>query len=117
MGMGAAALAAGVAYALLYLKLGFGLPCPVRAVTGLSCPGCGVTRMLVNLLRLDVPGAFASNAALLALTPALLAMLAERCVRYVRTGTRRAGAIERALSWPLAGLLLIWGVARNLMGL
>ena len=117
MGTGAAALLIGCAYALFYRGTGLGIPCPFRALTGMKCPGCGVTRMLVSLMRLDVRGAFGYNAALLCMLPALLAMLIERAVTYVRTGRRRAGRIEHALSWPLVGALLIWGVARNVMGM
>ncbi len=37
-----------------YLKLG----CPIRFFTGISCPGCGMSRALVALFRLDFPLAF-----------------------------------------------------------
>lgn len=58
-------LAAGLSLALVsgYLLLctmGFSLPCPVYALTGLYCPGCGVTRMLLALLRLDFAAAGAA---------------------------------------------------------
>lgn len=33
--------------------------CPVRFLTGISCPGCGMTRALVAALRLDFRAAFA----------------------------------------------------------
>lgn len=39
-------------YALLF-ALGF--TCPIKAVTGISCPGCGMTRAYLSLLRLK-PG-------------------------------------------------------------
>lgn len=37
--------------------------CPVRLLFGVPCPGCGVTRAVLSVLRLDLPGAFAYNPA------------------------------------------------------
>ncbi len=38
------------------------LPCPIHAVTGLWCPGCGATRAFGALVRGDIPTALSSNA-------------------------------------------------------
>ena len=38
-----------------------GIGCPLHALTGLPCPGCGATRATLALLRLDLPGALAFN--------------------------------------------------------
>lgn len=35
--------------------------CPVRLVTGYPCPGCGITRAALSLLRLDFAGAATLN--------------------------------------------------------
>ena len=35
--------------------------CPLYALTGLYCPGCGSTRCLYSLVHFDLPGAMAMN--------------------------------------------------------
>ena len=44
--------------ALLYVALeAFGVTCPIRFLTGISCAGCGMSRAWLSLLRLDLAGA------------------------------------------------------------
>ena len=105
---GGVLLAAGLGYALWVGCTGLALPCPFRAATGLLCPGCGVTRLCLALLRGDWGGAWAAN-------PMLLVLLAGGiAVRYVREGRTAGPRWENVLCWILAALLLIWGVVRNL---
>ena len=43
---------------LLLLWCWFGLPCVFRSITGIPCPGCGMTRAWLAALRLDFSAAF-----------------------------------------------------------
>lgn len=43
------------AYAVLFA---LGVTCPIKFVTGVSCPGCGMTRAWLSLLRLDLGAAW-----------------------------------------------------------
>lgn len=36
----------------------FGFGCPIRALTGIPCPGCGMSRAWLAVLRLDFRAAF-----------------------------------------------------------
>ena len=36
----------------------FGIGCPIKFLTGISCPGCGMTRATWKLLTLDLPAAW-----------------------------------------------------------
>ena len=114
LGGGAALLAAGLAYALWVRFTGLALPCPIRAVTGLLCPGCGVTRMCLALLRGDWGAAWDANPALLILLPVLGLLAVRMILRYVREGRPTGPRWENALCWALAALLIVWGVVRNL---
>ncbi|MBU5668713.1 DUF2752 domain-containing protein [Peptoniphilus sp. MSJ-1] len=42
-------------YGTLHL---LGYTCPIKALTGISCPGCGMTRAWIYLLKLDFKTAF-----------------------------------------------------------
>ena len=59
----AAGIGASVAY-LAFLEFAnrdSWIHCPIRALTGHKCPGCGLQTALFDLMHGDVAGAFASN--------------------------------------------------------
>lgn len=101
-----AVLCAGLFYGYVLLPLGFWIPCPFRALTGLRCPGCGVSALCLELLHgRFVPG---YNWGLVLAAPAI-ALLAGR--RWWGCPRRRW---EDVLTWVILGFLLAWGVARNI---
>lgn len=95
-------------------ETGHGIPCIFHAVTGLQCPGCGVTRMLSALLHGDWRGAWESNAAVLTLSPVLAGLVGLSLVRWIRTGSARLPRRADAVTVVCVVLLLLFTVARNL---
>jgi hypothetical protein len=87
-------------------------PCPLHALTGLYCPGCGSTRALHALLHGDVPTALSMNPLLVIALP-LLAAMALNAAGWRPAGTQR---LWRALGQPLPWLVVLLGFAvlRNL---
>lgn len=110
-------LGIGLAYALFCRLTGLAVPCPLHLATGLWCPGCGVTRMSLSLLRLDLMAAWRANPGLLLLSPVLALLSLRLAARYVRTGAARLTGRENALVWCMAVLMLAYGVIRNLPAL
>lgn len=53
-----AALAAGLVAAAYFVMASFGVTCPIKALTGISCAGCGMTRAWLCALKGDFAGAF-----------------------------------------------------------
>lgn len=86
--------------------------CVFHVLTGLYCPGCGMTRALHALAHGDPASAFAMNPLLVLSLPLLLWMAWH--------GLGRRPAMPAALSRVLMdgkvwiGLLLVFGVMRNL---
>ncbi len=108
-------VALGLGYAELVRHLGFGIPCPFHALTGLDCPGCGISRMFLALLRLDFRAAWEANCALLAALPAATVYAAYRGVIYVAHGTRTLSRGENIAFYVAAALLCVFGVVRNIV--
>ncbi len=77
--LAASGLAAGAAVVLRHVNpyvAGNPLPsCPLYALTGFYCPGCGSTRCLYSLVHFDLPGAMAMNPLLVIALPLLFLML------------------------------------------
>ena len=127
----AAAIAASVAavYAAFDPMQAQWMPkCPVYALTGWKCPGCGSQRMLHALMSGDVGGAFHSNPCLLtpALLPALtflLCMLPVIALLLLAEIWRRsrpklyARLFSPAVIAVMFTAIILWTVVRNIFGL
>lgn len=110
-------LLVGLAYGGLCMAVGRPLiPCPFYAITGWYCPGCGVSRMCLALLRLDFAAAFQANRLLFLLLPLFAVVAIAFAVTYVRKGRLPDGPRLRLLWYGLAVVLIGYGVLRNLPG-
>lgn len=111
----AIALAAGLLYAWLISKIGFGIPCLFKTVTGLDCPSCGISRMCMALLHLRFADAFRYNPAIFCLLPLLAAVAIAWIVRYVRYGSTNPQRWMNSAIIFMTCVLILFGIARNLV--
>lgn len=112
--MGAALLLGGCTYAVFTVATGWGIPCVFHLVTGLQCPGCGVSRMCLALLRLDFPAAWQANPAILAMLPLGVVLGVRMLLRYIRTGSSRPRRWEEWTMVAMSVVLILFSVWRNI---
>ena len=99
---------------LLKWLTGYSVPCVLHCLTGLKCPGCGVTHMLMDLLVLDWKGAYAANPFLLVTSPFLLFEVI--CEYLLPHRNRTFQRFNNALLTVYCAALIIFGIFRNLNG-
>jgi hypothetical protein len=99
------AVAAGLGFYLFDPARWAFLPgCPLHALTGLHCPGCGSTRALHQLAHGNFMAAFALNPLAVGALP-VLGFLALR---------GRAVALRPIWIWMLLGMICAFGILRNI---
>ena len=106
---------AGLLYGIFVSYTGLAIPCLFRKMTGLLCPGCGVTGMCVALLHLDWRGAFSCHPVLFVLLLPLTAVFICSAVGYVQDGRFRFTRWQNFILYVSVAALAIFGVVRNLV--
>ena len=95
-----------------------GLPgwvCPIRAATGVPCPGCGLTTAAVQFLRGDFAASIGTHAFAPIFLLAMFVMVAalmlpsnsrQRLISFIHRLETRFGVT----SWVLFALVVYWGI-------
>lgn len=91
----------GIIYIIFIKITGLMIPCPIKLVTGKYCPGCGISRMLLAMLRLDFEAAYCANRLLFFLFPVILLYGIMKGIQYIRTGKEKQTPAEQI------GILLV----------
>src|SRR5438445_685407 len=87
--------------------------CPLHAMTGLHCPGCGSLRALHSLLHGDIAGALHFNALLILSLP-FLACLGFNSFRASLGKAAPSTGPRPVWIWIFFGAMIAFGVLRNL---
>lgn len=104
----------GLAYFLICNKIGFGIPCFFHQITGLKCPGCGISRMCISLLKGDVYSAFLYNRGVMLMSPFIIYFVIKEFYLYVRYNDFTLKNWERVLAIVLIVILIVFGLLRNI---
>lgn len=113
-GASAMLAAAGAVWYFDPTKAGFFPVCPLYSLTGLACPGCGLTRGFHALSHGDVLTALDYNA-LLPLFAVLIGFGFLSMVYFAVRGRRTSiNLLHPNALWVFFCLLIVFGVTRNL---
>jgi hypothetical protein len=94
-------------------KTGFFPPCLFRALTGLTCPGCGSTRAMHQILHGHFETAFMLNPLFLLAIPFLLYAFLRYSVVVLRGGIPRQNALPASYIYALFVIVVSFWVFRN----
>ena len=95
-----------ILYLVFYKKLGISIPCFFHKITGLYCPGCGITRMLESILKLNIYQAFRYNP--LAFTY-LIGYIIYKIINY-----RHKIKLNNYFIYGLLFITITFGILRNI---
>lgn len=112
-----ALLGGGLLYYLIYSLTGIGLICPMNFVTGWLCPCCGISRMLISLMKFDFAAAFYYNAGILIFMPLWLTLCALYFYNYIKTGNKQMKKWMSIVLYFTFAVMLIFGILRNIVDL
>ena len=90
--------------------------CPFLATTGLYCPGCGALRGIHDLLHGDIAGALARNPMTVIAVPYLILAWVTWILRKAGHPAPRSTSLPPWTIWLLLGVVVAFGVLRNLPG-
>ena len=101
-------------YYFLNQKFSIGIPCIFHEITGLYCPGCGVTKLTFSLLELDFYQAFRAN-------PLIFILLILAIIYYlIKIILNKLFKINITISnyvyYILLVITILFGVLRNIPG-
>ncbi|MBQ7500166.1 MAG: DUF2752 domain-containing protein [Clostridia bacterium] len=109
------AVCAGVLYFIFIESTSLYIPCVFRLLTGLCCPGCGVSHMISDIAHLRFADAAAENycAAGLAVMWALIGIV---YLIFRPESLKKNGKLLKFFLIFSVVILIIFGVVRNIPG-
>lgn len=90
--------------------------CPIKMLTGYSCPGCGSQRAVHALLNLDFVEAFRQNALMTVSLPFIALLVYSEATRQKHRKLYMALSGKVAIAAYIV-VIFTWWIGRNIMGI
>lgn len=107
-------LLVGIIYFIFVKLTHLGIPCVFNLVTGLYCPGCGISRMFISLAAFDFKAAFGYNAFVMTVGPFAVIYALRHYIIYILKGSQKSGKFEFVLLVITLVLAIFFGILRNI---
>ncbi len=108
-------LTLGIIYYIIIQLTEFRLICIFRKITGLACPGCGITHQINHLLHFRFKDAMSENLATTVLLPIYFAVYAVRFL-FKPKCLQNNGRLFNTIVFITIAFLIIFGALRNIKG-
>lgn len=105
-------LVLGIIYSLIVRYTPFCIPCFFQMITGLRCPGCGITHLILYLMDFQLYDAYCANRFLFITSPILVLIL---ILNFFCKDEIRTMSFTKRLTLFYAYGLVAWGVVRNIL--
>ena len=93
------------------------IPCVFHLVTGLDCPGCGMTRASVAVLHFDFAKAWHYNKLLFIVIPALAYIIGKSELQNIKYGEVKYSKSDIIILSILMVVTIAYGILRNIFPL
>lgn len=103
-----------IAYLIISIIFKPIIPCMFHTITGLYCPGCGVSRMIISIFKFDFYQAFRYNPLLFIMLPFFIILI----VNYVYSIMLKKVPLYKKINnkvWILFVIILVlYAIIRNI---
>ena len=104
-----------ISYFIINKYTGIYIPCIFKKITGLKCPGCGITHCLFSLVRLQIKKAFYYNPLVFILLPFIILYFIYESYLYIYNKKDKIIIkIPMIFYILLLATTIIFGILRNI---
>ena len=100
-----------IIYLYLNKRFSFYIPCLFHKITHLYCPGCGITRMILSIFKLNFYQAFRYNPLMFFLAPFILIY---EIIYYINWIQDKNFSISKKIWYILLTITIIYTILRNI---